>query len=352
MKIAFWTTSLPEPERKPGGVDVLVHRLANHLSARGHSLEVYTLSPAPPDAGYQVVRMGPQRLRYDKLGRMFVVPWVPNRIDSAHDIIHLHGDDWFFLRRRAPTVRTFYGSARDEARSAVRLRRRLSQTVVYRLERLAARQADGVYGLLPGAAREYGGEGALPCGVELQNAPRKSRRPTVLFVGTWEGRKRGRLLWEAFTREVQPAVPDARLIMVSDHAQPAPGVEHLARPTDAEVERLMAEAWVMCLPSSYEGFGIPYLEAMAADAAVVATNNPGAEHLLDGGRCGLITDEAGLGAAIVELLRSPERRTALAAAGRRRAEQFRWDAVVDLHEAAYERAVVAYRSPRGDLAKS
>ena len=53
-----------------------------------------------------------------------------------------------------------------------------------------------------------------------------------------------------------------------------PQVKRLGRVSDEELARLYARAWVFCLPSSYEGFGIPYAEAMSAGLPVVATPKP------------------------------------------------------------------------------
>lgn len=346
LEIAMYTSSLPEPGRKPGGVDVLILRVANHLVRRGHRVRIYSYAPTADGLEAELVSLRPARIRYASLGRMLVLPALLNRVDFRGDVLHLHGDDWFFLRRQMPTVRTFYGSARDESRTATSLKRRASQAVLYRLELLAARQATTTYSLMPDDGAAYGSRGALNCGVDIAPASSETRsaNPAVLFVGTWAGRKRGGWLAEQFARHVLPTVPKAELWMVSDHIESAPWIRAIDKPSDAELARLYRECWAFCLPSTYEGFGIPYVEAMAAGTPVVATPNPGARYLLDDGRAGLLVEDEDLGETLAQVLMDSDRRDALARAGLTRAEAFSWEKVIASYEAAYADAIERWRA--------
>lgn len=349
LRIGMFTTSLPEAGRKPGGVDVLIHRLAGRLVAAGHEVTVFTYSPAPAGASYRVRPLRPPHWRHRKLARMFRVPLALNRIDvRGLDVLHLHGDDWFYVRRRVPTVRTFYGSALDELRTATSLRRRASQALVFAFELLSARLATATYGLIPGDGRWYRTRGALGCGVDIVARPaQRATDPTVLFVGTWDGRKRGRALAAAFERDVLPSNPRAKLVMASDAAPRVPWIEHLRTPSDAELRLRFEQAWVFCLPSAYEGLGIPYLEAMAAGTPVVATPNPGADYLLRDGADGIITELDELGATLRDLLADERRRDELARAGLSRAQSFAWRTICDAHVAAYAHAIATSRDRAG-----
>lgn len=348
MRIAFFTTSLPEPHRKPGGADVYVHRLADRLVTRGHGLDLYSFSPPVEGALYRHIQMSPPGFRHNKLARMSVVPLLLNQIRTDADVLHLHGDDWFYVRRSLPTVRTFHGSAWGEAKSAERFRRRANSWVTFALEMVAARLATSAYDVAPGTGRAFSTVGTLPSAIDPTptDGPRAAR-PTILFVGTWGGRKRGRMLAEIFTREVRSAVPNARLVMVSDHVEPAAGIEHIPWPTDREVASLMQAAWVMCLPSKYEGFGIPYIEAMAAGTTVVATPNPGAQYVLDEGRAGIISSDEELGRTLVSTLCDPGLRAAYAERGRTRVRAFAWERVLELHEQAYTDARLVWAKRHG-----
>lgn len=343
MKIGFYHDDLPVPGRKPGGVAVLVHRLARELSARGHELTVWTRGPAPVDANYRHVRLWPRLQTESKLLRTFGVPLLQNAVDWRDvDVLHLHGDDFLLFHRPVPTVRTLYGSALLEARHATSLKRRVWQAVVASLEYLSAELATSCYGLGPGVPGIYRTAGNLDGGVEIpaEVTLERARPPAILFVGTWRGRKRGKLLHRLFLEEVRPQVPDGELWMVSDHCEPAPGVHWIGAPDNEHLLALYRRAWVVCLPSTYEGLGIPYLEAMANGTPVVSSRNPGAHYVFgpELASSTLVSDDE-LGPALVKLLTDETTRRERAERGRKRVGRFSWDAVVERHLEAYRTAI-------------
>jgi phosphatidyl-myo-inositol alpha-mannosyltransferase len=349
VRIGLYTSTLPQADRKPGGADVYVDRLAERLARRGHQVKMFTYTEPVGSRSYELQQLEPMASVNSRVRRMLVAPARLNALDtSGLDVLHLHGDDWFYLRRRLPTVRTFHGSALYEARHAQRSVRRLSQYATYALELSASRQATSAYGVNPRVGPAYKMSGCLPLSIDLPPAPRFDRDgpPTVLFVGTWDGRKRGWLLHREFLARTLPRVPGARLVMVSDRCEPGPGVEWLERPSDEELVELYRSATLLCLPSSYEGFGLPYLEAMCQGTPVISTDNPGARYVLAGGRFGPLVPDGALGDRIADLLLDEEARLSLAHAGRQRAEQFSWDHGLDHHERAYRAAIERFRSGR------
>lgn len=349
MEIGLFSSSLPEPHRKPGGVDIFVDHLGKRLAARGHTVMMFSFTRAPADAGYRGVQLTPQSYAHSKLARMTLVPLALNRLDtSSLDVLHLHGDDWFYASRELPTVRTFHGSALHEARTATGMKRRLGQTVTFGLEILASRLATRSYMGAPDQGTAYRSAGVLPYAVDVPQIATADRSgpPMVLFVGTWAGRKRGELLFDAFQRQVLPRIPTAQLHMVSDRCPGGPNVHWWERPDSIQLAELYRKAWVFCLPSSYEGFGLPYAEAMAAATPVIATANPGSEFVLDGGRAGQIVADHQLGEKIVEMLTDETLRLQMAAAGRDRVRYFSWEAALDAHERAYGEAVDRWATQR------
>lgn len=345
LRLALFHSTLPAPDRKPGGVEVFVHRLANGLTARGHDVTVFTFSGRPDDAAYRVVKLGSSWLGQRRVARLTLAPLLVNRLPQVDlDLLHLHGDDWFLLRRRVATVRTFYGSALFEGRTATTMRRRVAQAIVYPLEVVASRLATASFDIGSPLPRAYRTDGSLALAVNPATdscRPRPRERPTVLFVGTWHGRKRGEFLVDAFERFVLPRHPTAELLMVSDHCVERSGVRWIRIPSDDELAALYRSAWVFCLPSTYEGFGMPYLEACTYGVPVVATPNPGSRHVL-GTDAGLLVNDERLGPAVSELLADPTARARLAAAGMARARDFSWSRALDEHEAAYALAAARF----------
>ncbi|SHN46538.1 glycosyltransferase family 4 protein [Cryptosporangium aurantiacum] len=121
--------------------------------------------------------------------------------------------------------------------------------------------------------------------------------------------------------------------------------------TDAELAALLASAEVMCVPSLYEGFSLPTVEALACGTPVVASRAGALPEVV--GDAGVLVEPGDAGSlvtAIDALLRSPAERARLSAAGRARAEErFSWTSVARATVAAYEDAIAAARAPEPAL---
>jgi glycosyltransferase involved in cell wall biosynthesis len=114
-----------------------------------------------------------------------------------------------------------------------------------------------------------------------------------------------------------------------------PGIEALGRVSTADLASLYRRAWVYCHPARYEGFGVPYLEAMASATPVVSTPNAGAREVIGASGAGLVVGEGELGRALADLLADGERRHAMGRAGVERAREFHFDRVAAAYERAY-----------------
>jgi alpha-1,3-rhamnosyl/mannosyltransferase len=106
-----------------------------------------------------------------------------------------------------------------------------------------------------------------------------------------------------------------------------PRVRRVGRIPSADLAGLYGLATVVAVPSTYEGFGLPAVEAMVYGAPVVAADTSALPEVV--GSAGLLVPPGQpeeWGAALADLLGDDARRTRMAADGRTRAERFTWAA--------------------------
>ena len=317
-----------------------VDLLATELASRGEEVTVFVVDGPEAVRPYRVERVpvGTGRWR-----RIFGVGWRFAHVDlSRFDVVHAHGDDWLLGRRRR--VRTFYGSALMEARAATSNSRRVAQLCYYALEWPGSLNTYSV--AISERTRRYLPlvRGCIPCGFDPTTFfpdGARTQEPSILFVsGTLQGRKRGALLLEAFA-EVRRAVPDARLTIVSHDHVSAPDVTCRTDVSAADLGALYRSHWLLCSTSSYEGFGVPYVEALASGLPVVTTENHGAREVLRGGALGVVCPPDDLPRQIVALLRDGERRRQLKAAGLVAAQRYSIRRVADEYLSLYAAAAAS-----------
>jgi glycosyltransferase involved in cell wall biosynthesis len=169
------------------------------------------------------------------------------------------------------------------------------------------------------------------------------------FTGRIEIVKTLDLLLYAFY-QVLVQYPDARLMIVGEGGQ-RPKLEELAASLGIsqaviwtgfrqDVPRLLAAMDVYVQPSANEGLSLSILEAMAAGKAVIATDVGGAQDLLtDQVTCILIPhgSPSAIGDAILDLLSHPEKRAAVAQAGREYViQEFDTQRMVEGYRRVYE----------------
>jgi alpha-1,3-rhamnosyl/mannosyltransferase len=114
-------------------------------------------------------------------------------------------------------------------------------------------------------------------------------------------------------------------------------VHRLGRVSPARLAGLLREATGLVYPSTYEGFGLPVAEAMAAGCPVIASDRTALPEVVDGAGVLLDPHDAQAWAhAMLRLLDDEGQRASLIAAGRERARSFS-------PEEAARRQVEAYR---------
>lgn len=325
--------------------------------------------------GHRVERVGPRRLpRGGLLGRVLFNLGLRRSFDpDGWDLVVGFDLDGCFLEvEGVRRVTALKGIAADEMRFEEGLTR-LRFRILSRLERRAARRADrvlvtsgyarrvavGAYGLDDDRVR------VVPEGLDLEawkddpaGGDRAADGPgghaeragddadrggpgafSVLSVARQYPRKNTGTLVRAFAR-LRRSVPGARLRVVGGGPR-LPALRELAADLglggDAtflgEVEdarRVRAEyrrADVFCLPSLQEGFGIVFLEAMAAGLPIVAGRAAAVPEVVPHGEVGLLVsprDPAALAGALERLAREPGTRREMGRAGRDRVREFTW----------------------------
>jgi glycosyltransferase involved in cell wall biosynthesis len=348
FQIAVLTYGLPRPGCKRGGIERVAHDLADGLARRGHHVIVYSHDPESPGAVYECRALPWRTFTESWAGRRVTMGYLGNVLallpDIEHsDVVIAHGDSLLLPLRGKPVLRVMHGSALDEARTATSLGRRLLQLGVYGVELLSAAANPWTVGVSENTRRSNPlVRRTIPNGVNrarFRPSDAKTARPTLLFVGALTGRKRGRWLIEQFTTRVRPAFPDAQLHIVCDSDPRVPGVWAHTGVTDEKLIALYQRAWVYVSPSTYEGFGLPYLEALACGTAVVATPNAGSREVLEDGAFGRLVADDSFADSVIELLGDERARRTLEQAGLERAATLDLERTVDSYESLIDEMV-------------
>jgi glycosyltransferase involved in cell wall biosynthesis len=166
-------------------------------------------------------------------------------------------------------------------------------------------------------------------------------RPTILCVARMYPRKRVQDLLEA-AHTLRRRIPAVQVRIVGDgpestrlrrlHARLGLGetVIFLGEVSRRTLAREYAGAHCFCLPSVQEGFGLVFLEAMAAGLPVVACRAGAVPEIVSDRRSGLLVAPrcpTELAEALETVLEDRGLRTAMTEEGRRRVEEFDLDRV-------------------------
>ncbi|GIA94045.1 glycosyl transferase family 1 [Vibrio cholerae] len=157
----------------------------------------------------------------------------------------------------------------------------------------------------------------------------QSKTNEVLFVGARAGYKNFELAVDALVKRPELSLSIVGGGPLSEAEQQRleariPGrYTWLGRLSDEELNLAYNRAYALLYPSSYEGFGIPIIEAMRAGCPVVAVNVSSIPEVA--GSAAILTDVADADLFASALLSIPQRREALVEAGLEQAKKFSWD---------------------------
>ena len=261
---------------------------------------------------------------------------VARRVPADADVV------WFpwngtFLRTNVPAVATIHDAAPFAFPAADARKRATEQNPflataatasrILVQSRFTAGEVEGRLGVeaervvvTPLAADPVFTPGALDA---LPAALRGTRY--VLHVGAHDERKNSATLIAAHAR----AFPNAEVALVFTRRPPTlpPGGRVVDARDDATLVALYRGAALVAVPSTYEGFGLPLLEAMACGTAALAAR-AGALPEVGGDAAAWVDDAHDANAwseALRELLAGDAERATFAARGLARAATFSWD---------------------------
>ncbi len=283
---------------------------------------------------------------------------------TVHDVSFLRHPEWFTWRdrlvlnagvrlsmRRAARVLVPSGHARDEL--CTLLRADPARVVV------TPEGVDGRFSPLPRDGSADGGRAPADAGRLFRHLG--IHRPYVLAVGNLQPRKNLSRLVEAWAllAAQDPALPH-QLVIAGGFRGRRDGATGLAIDLrigdrvafpgvirDADLPALYRAADLFVLPSLYEGFGLPVLEAMACGTPVACSGTTALPEVA-GGAAALFDpeDPADIAGVIRALLADETLRADMRERGLLRASRASWRTCAELTAAAYETAAGAHDTPR------
>jgi glycosyltransferase involved in cell wall biosynthesis len=179
----------------------------------------------------------------------------------------------------------------------------------------------------------------------------------LLFVGTIEPRKDLPTLVRAFEQVVLARKPELQLVIAGrlgwlvddllkqiNTSAVADQIKLTGYLSDEALRALYSTCRAFVYPSTYEGFGLPPLEAMACGAPVIATR---IKSIIEVCRDAALMVEPksvdGLTKAINDLLDDDNARRQLSSAGLRRAAEFSWQRTGQLTREVYQEAISRFQ---------
>jgi phosphatidylinositol alpha-mannosyltransferase len=351
----------------PGGVQAHVADLASYLISQGHTVSV--LAPVTHDENlpdYLVSAGKPIAIPYNgAVARILFGPIAFARVrqwisQGEFDLIHLHEPAIPSISLLAcfaaegPMVGTFHASAKRQ--KAIFAIGPILEPVI---EKLTARIA------VSEAARETLREHLETDAVVVPNGIYARRLAagkidarwsgnTIGFIGRFQEPRKGLAILVAALPRIIQQNPDIRVLVAGpgdseEFLEEVPSVLHhrfefLGRITEEEKADFLHSIGVYVAPNTGgESFGIILAEALAAGAAVVASDIPAFDALLGHGAYGTLfqsEDAASLAVAVNKVLGDEHLRNRLRADGKAYAQSFDWDVVAERIYDVYEMAMV------------
>ncbi len=325
--------------RRAGGSEVLVDRLAEGMTARGDQVSLLCGGPAA-ERPYQVVRSGGtysqfvrapfaywRRLRDSDLvvevcnGMPFLTPMWCSRPKICL-VNHVHTDLWKMMFPRPVAA---LGQFAESTVMPWAHRDNLFLTV-------SNSTADALreIGIADDRIRQI-------CNGVVQPDPLtpRSAEPLFLALGRLTEYKRIDMLLRLWERVRQ--VVGGTLVIAGDGPERArlealagPGVIFTGRVSEEDKHRLLCSAWMLLHPALIEGWGIVIAEAAIRGTPAIGFDVPGLRDSVLNGQTGLLVKNEGqFASAWASLALDRFRREAMGVEARSRAERLHWSEAVE-----------------------
>jgi phosphatidylinositol alpha-mannosyltransferase len=353
----------------PGGVQIHIKELTQWLIAKGH--EVSVLAPVTTeDENIEpwVVSAGrPISIPYNgAVAKVIFGPLASSRVKQwisagEFDLLHLHEPAIPSLSLLAgwagdgPMIATFHAAANSQ-----KVANAIGTMLDPLIERITAKIAVSEIARDTLKDRFQTEAVVIPNGIDTNKFSGIGRRSewalpnTLGFIGRFDEPRKGlSVLLEAIPKIVDE-IPNLRILIAGpgDSAdfskQVSPKIRDrvtfLGRISEIEKAQFFKSISLYIAPNTGgESFGIILAEAMAAGSAIVASDLPAFETLLENGKSGEIfasQDPSALASSVIALLKNNQRREELAKAGLARSQIFDWNTVGEQILSVYEMSLV------------
>lgn len=375
-----------------GGIGIFVQTLARALVAAGHRATVVGLYDRQSEEVVEEWDQGVRLIRLSAAARYWKLGWFFNRRRMLEEVGRLirsdavdlvEAPDYEGLLWMAPTwpvprvVRIHGGEVYFRRLLGERLRwkHRIAETASIRradalasVTRFAWKRSQELFRLSDSSAE------ILPNPVDttyFRPGDRTREVPgRIVYTGTFI-RKKGVLELFRALPTIFAAVPEAHLVCAGADSPDVrsgspstwevaladlPAVFHervrFLGPISHDSIRAQLDAAQVCVyPSLLETQGIAWIEAMACQKAIVASNTGTGPEVIEDGRSGLLchpADQDQLASLVISLLRDPHRAAELAANARQRVvEQFSLERLFPRNVAWYRRVVAEFAQRSG-----
>jgi phosphatidylinositol alpha-mannosyltransferase len=365
----------------PGGVQTHIRDLTHALQSRGH--EVSVLAPGDEETADDFVVSAGRAIpvRYNgSVARLAFGPFSGQRVrkwidEGNFDVVHVHEPAApsislvTCLVSEGALVGTFHTSNARSRMMAVS-----AGFLKVALEKLSARitVSAPAHVTLGDHSELFGASTVtIPNGVDVSEysesepmAIEPADAQVVVFLGRIDEPRKGFQVLAPALATIAGQCPKARFFIAgpgdADHATKLipktarSRVHFLGRISEAEKASLMARADVFVAPNTGgESFGIILLEAMAAGAAVVASDLEAFSLVLGADPVGKMftnEDSAALAHAVIEVLRDDVLRQNFVTRGKDQAYKYDWNVLVDEVIGVYESVRVPGQVVREDAA--